>query len=64
MAVVRLELAVPDDIASQVAEDLHAQHVRVSALPEGWLGAHVRVISDEEARKERAIMEFVRCFFM
>lgn len=48
MAVIRLEIDVPDDAADALANELHSRYVRVSALPEGWRYATVRVFRDDD----------------
>lgn len=59
MAVVRLEIDVPDDSADGLANELHSRYVRVSALPDGWRSAAVRVFPDAEIQQERAILRVV-----
>lgn len=62
MAVVRLEIDVPDDAADELANELHSRHVRVSALPDGWRAATVRVLTDAEFRRERDILRALAWF--
>lgn len=56
MAVVRLEIDVPDDMAHDLADELYSRHVRVSPLPAGWRSAIVRVIPDREIRRDRDVL--------
>ena len=62
MAVVRLELDVPDGSADELAEELHSRYVRVSALPGGWRAAMVRVFPDNEIQRERVILRALAYF--
>lgn len=56
MSVVRLEITVPDDRADALAEELHRQHVRVSALTRGWRSARVEILTDARVTRERTIL--------
>lgn len=62
MATVRLEIDVPDEAADDLANELHSRHVRVSALPDGWRAATVRVLPDADIRRERAILRALAWF--
>ena len=62
MAVVRLELDVPDGAADELAEELHSRYVRASALPDGWRAATVRVLGDDEIQRERIILRALAYF--
>lgn len=62
MAVVRLEIDVPDELADGLADELHSRYVRVSALPDGWRAATVRVFPDADIRRERDILRALAWF--
>lgn len=62
MAVVRLELDVPDEVADKVADEVHRRYVRVSALPDGWRAAMVRVFPDAEIQRERVVLRALAYF--
>lgn len=62
MAVIRLEIDVPDESAGELANELHSRYVRVSALPDGWRSAAVRVFRDAEILRERDILRALAWF--
>lgn len=62
MAVIRLEIDVPDDAADELANEVHGRYVRVSALPAGWRAATVRVFTDADIQRERAILQALDYF--
>lgn len=62
MAVVRLEIDVPDELADDLADEVSRRYVRISALPDGWRSATVRVVPDAEVRRDRDIMRALSHF--